>query len=316
MDQVVRILFLGASRLVGLMERFHTAAAVEGVRAELISLDDASPWHPIQVAGVAQVIPGPQFLSPEFERFLVSLVREMRIQAVLPSIDPATIALAAAHSALADAGALAVVSSYALCKTMADKVLADEFFTRHALPVPDQLTFPLVAKPRGGSSSRGHIVFRDKEELEFWRARNDCSNYIIQAFIMGTEYSVDAFISADGHCLGAIPRQRIVTSGGEVMVTCTEQNKPVEELALRLLSLPGWFGPLNVQIMDTQAGPVLIEVNPRTGSGIPCGIEAGLDFPRWIIRQVLGRPIPTEPVNWKPGLIMTRSRKDYFIWSS
>ena len=100
------------------------------------------------------------------------------------------------------------------------------------------------------------------------------------------------------------------------MVTRTEQNKPVEELALRLLSLPGWFGPLNVQIMDTQAGPVLIEVNPRTGSGIPCGIEAGLDFPRWIIRQVLGRPTPTEPVNWKPGLIMTRSRKDYFIWSS
>ena len=101
MSQVVRILFLGASRLVGLMERFHTAAAEEGVCADLTSLDDASPWHPIQVAGVAKVIPGPKFLSPEFERFLVSLVREMRIQAVLPSIDPATIALAAAHSALA-----------------------------------------------------------------------------------------------------------------------------------------------------------------------------------------------------------------------
>ena len=84
----------------------------------------------------------------------------------------------------------------------------------------------------------------------------------------------------------------------------------------RLLAIPGWYGPIVAQVIDQPAAALLIETNPRFGSGTTCSIEAGLDSPRWILRECLGRPLPKAQVAWRSGLCMTRCRKDYFTWLS
>ena len=315
MEQI-RVLFLGASRFVGLMERFKAAAQKEGVEVELYSLEDNSPWHVVAAAGICQVVSGPRFADPAFAPFLLDLVKRQRINLVIPHIDPATVSLSKMKPELGRLGINAVVSTDTLCSAMHDKLQADALFRQWNLPVPSGESWPQVAKPRFGSSSRGHVIFRDPDEFHFWRARNRAEDYLIQPFLKGTEYSVDGFVSATGRVLGAVARVRVVVSGGEVMVAKTDRNEAVLGVTERVLAKPGWHGPLNIQVMQTDSGPVLLEVNPRFGSGTTCAIEAGLDSPRWLIREFLGRSLPQEPLTWRSGLCMTRCRKDYFLWLS
>ncbi|HYS06812.1 MAG TPA: ATP-grasp domain-containing protein [Candidatus Dormibacteraeota bacterium] len=314
--RTVRVLFLGASRLVGLMRRFRAAAAAESVAIDLASIEDESPWHAIDAAGTCRVVHGPAFDSPEFDPFVLRLVEEGPVDAVIPVIDPAVQAVARLSEALQRAGALPIVSRAELCQQVYDKAEAVRFFRSHGVAIPDGPAFPRLAKPRFGSSSRDHVVFRDQDELTFWSARNRARDYVIQPFLQGTEYSVDAYVTRDGRLQGAVARVRVVVSGGEVMVTRTERDEAVLDVARRTAAIPGWYGPLNIQVMKTAAGPFLLEVNPRFSSGVICAIEAGLDGPRFILRERLGRSLPAGPIEWRSGLCMTRSREDHFVWLS
>ena len=312
----LKILFLGASRLAGLLERFLSSAKEEDVNLELLSVEDASPWHAIAAAGLCSVVPGPRFGDGRFKPFLLELVAARNVNVVVPCIDRATVALSRVCPELSNLGAEAVVSTERLCEQMYDKALAERFFVEHQLPTPGKQEYPLIAKPRCGASSQGQFVFQEPEQYQTWRKYHDPQDYLVQNYLEGTEYSVDAYVDKQGRLVDAVSRIRMVVSGGESMVTRTDRNDRVLELTGRVLEQPGWRGPLTLQVIDTPSASYLIEVNPRVGSGVPCSIEAGLDVPRWIIREHLGRPIPAGPIRWQSGLCMTRARKDYFLWLS
>jgi carbamoyl-phosphate synthase large subunit len=312
----MKILFLGASRLVGYLERFRVAAIAEDVDLEMSSVEDGEPWHAIAAAGLCELIAGPAFLDDQFGPFLVETVRDRSIDIVIPNIDPATVGLARSRDELAELGVLPLVSEPMLCRAMFDKREAARFFRDHGLPVPSGDRFPRIAKPRFGSGSKDHVLFHDAEELDFWRSRNDEEDFLVEPYLEGTEYTIDAYVGRDGELVDAVSRIRLQVAAGEVMVTATHRNEDVLRVARRVLGVAGWFGPITVQVIDGADGPHLIEVNPRSGGGVPCSIEAGLDVPRWILREALGRQLPTGPLEWKDGLCLTRARKDYYLWLS
>jgi carbamoyl-phosphate synthase large subunit len=308
----LNLLLLGGSRVVGLLERFHVAA--RKLEVELNSFEDNKPWHAIAAAGVAQTVAAPMFDGPEFTDFIVKYAKDNEIDIVIPFIDKATIAVAVAAPELKKIGVLPLISSLEVCEAMADKARADGVFKELGLHVPASDRFPLLAKPRFGSSGRGIITLHDIEELEFWRAHNKEEDFMIQSCIEGREYSIDAYVDGSGRLLGAVSRVREVVSGGEAMITCTEHNTDALILTEKLLSWEMWRGPITVQVMyDGEQGWIL-ECNPRFGSGATCSIEAGLAMPEWILRERLGLPLPDKKLEWKDGLCMTRARKDYFLW--
>lgn len=314
--KTIKILFMGASRFVGLLERFHNAARALDVKLEVLSLEDDKPWHAIGVAGPARVIPAPKFKESTFQSFLMDFVQKQGVDLVIPHIDSATIALAHAASALQSVGVRPVGCSVEVCEAMADKQQADVVFNSLGLPVPRCGQFPLLAKPRFGSSSRGTVLFRDAEEFDFWRRRNSAKDFVVHRFVTGTEYSLDAYVDGRGRTLGIVSRVRVIVAGGEVMVTHTKHHPAAIEIVERLLTWGRWHGPLTVQVIDDGQNAWLIECNPRFGSGTTCSIEAGLNSPEWILRERLGLALPSQQVHWRDGLCMTRSRADHFLWLS
>jgi carbamoyl-phosphate synthase large subunit len=311
-----RVLFMGASRLVGLLQRFKDAADGCGQEVELYSVEDDKPWHAVAAAGLCEVVPGPSFLAPSFSDFLLEFVERRSVHIVIPNIDPATVALSAVREELSERNVYACVSEPLLCRAMFDKRTAAAFFAEHALPHPDSSSYPLLAKPRVGSGSKGHFVFPDAEVFEMWQSKNAVDDYRVEHLVVGTEYTIDAYVNLDGDPVDAVSRVRHVTAGGEVMITSTHRNRRVLDLTAKVLARPGWRGPITVQIIDGEEGCFLIEVNPRFGGGVPCSIEAGLDGPAWILRESTGNVVPADPINWKDGLCLTRSRKDHFVWLS
>jgi carbamoyl-phosphate synthase large subunit len=310
----MKILFLGASRLVSLLERFQRSAHDLGTPLKMYSLEDDKPWHAVGAAGLAKVIPAPRFTSDDFETFITRFVRSEKIDIVIPNIDRATVALSRVAPALTDSGASVVCSSREVCENMADKKLADQVFKKLHLRIPGSANYPLLAKPRSGASSRGIVRLNDEEERRFWAARNEESAFVLQEFINGTEYSLDAFVASNGQTMGIVCRTRDIVAEGEVMVSRTKHVAEAEEIAAKLLTWSQWRGPLTVQVMHDGQNAWLLECNPRFGSGVPLSIEAGLDIPTWILRERLGLPLPETPIEWRDGLCMTRYRKENFLW--
>jgi carbamoyl-phosphate synthase large subunit len=294
---------------LSLLERFSIAGQSEKVDLRLMAVED-TPYAPISV--VSEIVLGPRFKTADFGAFLLELVEREGIDVVIPNMDAATVALAELSCDVRALGCRAVSSELELCRSMEDKARADEWFRERRLPVPSGNGFPRVIKRRLGFGSRGQAVVADESELSGFFLGHTRSDYFVQALIDGQEYTVDAYVAGSGDVLGIFSRKRLAISDGEVDISEAHRHDEILALSRRILEEPGWEGPVTLQFFDAATGPVLIEVNPRFGGGVTHAIQFGLDMPRWIIREVLGRPVEAFDA-WDNGSIMTRCRRDIFL---
>ena len=96
---------------------------------------------------------------------------------------------------------------------MFDKVEADRVFREKGLPVPFSDRFPLIAKPRFGSASKGIKIIADETEFRPFAGNPD---YLLQEYISPRrEITVDCYVSLAGEIIAAVPRYRLETQGGE-----------------------------------------------------------------------------------------------------
>jgi carbamoyl-phosphate synthase large subunit len=307
-DGPFRILFLGAGKRLSLLEAFAAAAAADGLELECHAVE-AEPRVPI--AGAAAIHIGPAFLGPDFAPYLVELAGRLRPRLVIPNMDSATVALARLAGDLEELGCRAVVSSLELCQAMYDKILADDWFRARGIPVPGASGWPRIAKHRLGFGSRDQAVLAGPEQAAAFFRNRDRSDYLVQSFVEGREYTIDAYLARDGRVLGTLSRRRLAVLGGEVDVSLSERNEAVLDLCRQVLACPGWQGPITLQAIQGPQGLHLIEINPRFGGGVTHAFHCGLPMPAWLLREARG--LPVEPVrDWLEGSLMTRCRRDIF----
>ena len=169
-----------------------------------------------------------------------------------------------------------------------------------------QADYPFLIKPFDGSCSIGVEKVESGSELEFYSSH--VNNPILQEFIEGEEYTVDVFVDFNGKVRSVVPRLRLETRAGEVSKGVTVKNQLIIETTKKVAEqLPGALGCLTIQCFLTPGGELkYIEINPRFGGGFPLSIEAGADFPRWIIQMMLGMNPDIEIDGWQDGTVMLR----------
>jgi carbamoyl-phosphate synthase large subunit len=189
-----------------------------------------------------------------------------------------------------------------------------------ALADPDVWTFPLMAKPRFGSAGLGVGLVRDGQELALVARRgHELGEIIVQRVAPGVEHTIDVLSDRTGRCVCAVPRRRIEVRAGEVSKGMTVRSAVLEDLAARVCeALPGAYGALNVQIfvdgdVDDPDNVAVVEINARYGGGFPLSLEAGADFPRWMLEELLGLPSTSSPDAWRSGLVMLRYDAAVFV---
>ena len=82
---------------------------------------------------------------------------------------------------------------------------------------------------------------------------------------------------------------------------------------LRICESLGAAGPLTIQAFLTCGGPVLTEINARFGGGFPLSLEAGADYPGWIMDMTAGIPVRPRFGEYEPGVFMTRHHVERFV---
>ncbi len=301
----INILFLGGAKRVSLARKVIAAGEKLGVRVNIFSYE-LSPEVP--VAAVGKVITGLKWSDPGLMEHLKTVVGQYGIDIMLPFVDPAIEVASLYADTYGDVWAPVV--DPALADALFDKAESAKLFASKGIAIPRTYTggrprFPLIAKPRRGSASKGLMIINDVAEF---RRVVRMSDYMMESYIPNRrEYTVDAYISKHGEILCVSPRLRIEVLGGEVTRSATVDYPELKEMAVKAIGELGLRGPVTLQYMlDTDDGSLmLMEINPRLGGGVVCSIHAGADIPRLLLEDFLDME-PTPVPEIKPGVLICR----------
>jgi len=325
MQKPFSILLSSAGRRVALLRILRRTLSDLGLEGHVVAVDTSPLAAAFQLADRAFVLP--RCTSTDFIPAVLGICRANDIRLVVPTIDTELPIYAAARQEFAAEGIVVAVSTPEVVEIGADKVrthewlVANEFpAVRQALPEavlahPEEWPFPLMAKPRRGSSSVGAGVVRSPTQL---REVAGTGGFVVETIAPGDEYTIDIVADRAGGCLCAVPRRRLEVRGGEVSKGMTVRSDRMEVLAGDICaSLPGAYGALNLQAFhDDATGDVrVIELNPRFGGGFPLAWEAGAKFPQWTIEEILGFPVTACSRSWRDGIVMLRYDEAVFVRS-
>jgi carbamoyl-phosphate synthase large subunit len=295
---------------MSLFERVANACRQEGVEGRFFSYEDTQM---VPVAALSTVLEGVRWDDAAFEEHLLSVIQEHRIDVIIPCMDGATVSLARAATAVRQAGAWAVVSGEALCAVFNNKRLAERWFLERGVTTPvwrSESPFPCIIKHIHGFGSRRQFIARTAGELQQFTSQVDLNDYLIQPFVEGPEFTVDAYVSRAGDTLGCVSRRRIRVVDGEVVECVIERHDELLGEVARILRLGEFRGPITFQAIRDADKFWFVEGNLRFGGGVILSIEAGADYARLLVREALGRPVA--PVSWREGLTMTRAHREVF----
>ena len=323
----VTVLISSAGRRVELLRGFRRALGAVGAAPGRVVATDCS-WYSSAFHDADEAFLVPRLGDPEFVPRLLELCVKHRVDLIVPTIDTEMPVYVAHRDQFDEIGTTIALSHGDVVAIAADKQRTHDWLVTQGLPTveqttpaaaladPDAWTYPLIAKPRFGSAGLGVGLVHDAEELALVARRgHELGELVVQRVAPGVEHTIDVLADRAGRCVCAVPRRRIEVRAGEVSKGVTVRSAVLEDLASRVCeALPGAYGALNVQVfVDDPEHLAVIEINARYGGGFPLSLEAGADFPRWMLEELLGLPSTASPDGWRAGLVMLRYDAAVFV---
>lgn len=306
MKQPLNVLMLGGAKRVSMARLFVETAAKMKYDARMYSFELGED---VPIASVAEVITGGKWSDSTLMHQLHDACVDKKIDIILPFVDGAV--EVAARYCQQNPQVWSPVSAPEISRAMFDKKIADDILRRNNIPLPrvvdgvDPAFFPVIAKPRTGSASRGIKVIRN---IEQWRdMKLDTDKYIVQEYIQNRrEYTLDCYIDNRHNITAISPRLRLEVVGGEVSRTVTVSLPRGVDIARAAINAVGLRGAVTVQLIENlETGDLmLMEINPRLGGGAVCSVYAGVNLPYMIISDWLCNYI--EYMEPTPDVEMTR----------
>lgn len=295
----INVLILSAGRRVELVNCFKHAARELGVNGSVLAVDCSQTAPALYFADKGIMLP--RIKSGDYVEAIIDICKKEAVSLIVPTIDTELLLLAEQKERIErEAGTRVLVSDIEMIKICRNKVVTQRFMeengflmpsmiTKEQLSEPQKLHFPLFMKPVDGSSSIDAFKAHDEKELKTYLQMID--QPIIQEYLEGEEYTVDAFLDFDSHIISIVPRIRIATRSGEISKGRIVKDREIIEDVKRLLNVLKPIGHITIQCKKTGRGVAYIEINPRFGGGAPMSIMAGADSCSNLYRLLLGEKL-------------------------
>lgn len=316
----INLLFTSVGRRVELLRAFQEAYKSLGLGGHIVAVD-MDPLAPaLQLASRPYIVP--PLSSPDYISTLVRICRREHVNIVFPLIDPGVLTLARHREQIEATGARLAVVSLEAAETAADKWLTTQFLQRAGLRTarswlpgelnPAKAEYPLFIKPRRGSAAKHTFKVHDERELSFFLDYSP--DAIIQEYLPGPEVTNDVICDLDGEVLAVVSRQRIEVRSGEVAKGVTIYDPDICHACVKIAKALPAFSPITLQCMMKNGVPHFTEINARLGGGLPLGIGAGVDSPRWLLARAAGISVDIPPLGtYKVGLYLTRFDETFLL---
>jgi carbamoyl-phosphate synthase large subunit len=286
----MNFLMTSVGRRVSLMQYFKKE--LNAIGAKVIAIDSDSMASALYFADHYEIVP--LITSPDYIDVLLGLCQKYDIQGIVTLIDPELSILTKHKQLFLSHGVTLVVSDPEVIEICFDKKQTYDYLTSFGISaVPTysgfeevetalkdgNLTFPMFAKPRRGSSSMGIQILYSEIDLNYRLGLG--ADDIFQPLMQGKEYCTDAYVD---------------------MVS----EKPVSIFGIRVLEVLPIKGPVDMDFFKTKAGYVISEINPRFGGGYPHAYEAGQNFIQYLIKNLQGEPHESEIGQYQQGIVMMK----------
>ncbi|WP_295443672.1 ATP-grasp domain-containing protein [uncultured Thiodictyon sp.] len=273
----------------------------DGFRGRVIGLGyetlDAGLYHPDDCDG-GYLLPFPSGGAEALLERLKEVLRQVRIDVIIPSLDAELPNFIALQSTLAKRGVQMRLPGRAQLRSR-DKDRLPELCARAGVATPrvrpissarffehctneeeGGWTYPLVVK---GVFYDAYVV-RDAAEAAYrfeQIARAWGYPVLVQAHVAGEEVNLTALGDGSGALIGPVMmRKQALTEKGKAWAGVAIDDGELLAVGERLMHALKWDGPLELELLRDAAGTLhLIEINPR--------------FPAWVyLSQGVGRNLP------------------------
>jgi len=211
-------------------------------------------------------------------------------------------------------GALVITSPLKTVQISDDKWLTAEFLRKKGLPyaksflpngvedaiqTADEWGYPLVLKARSGTSSKHVYIVNNKKQLEAYYPFP--SEPMLQRVItipsskLDKEFTCSIVKTPDGKILGPFMARRTILDGTSRHVEVAHFDQ-LSELLLLIGKALDVMGPLNVQLMLSENGPVPFEFNARFSGTTAIRAHFGFNEPELILKAFFYKEDISNPI--------------------
>jgi len=240
-------------------------------------------------------VPDVPFVGDEgFPSEIARVVRDNRIDLVMPAHDSAVVALAR-MAARSELGCKVVTSPLDTCVLTRSKRDTYERFAG-IVPVPSiyqdvaNASYPAFLKPDVGQGSKGIFLAASAAEANFYLTQNPA--LLLIEYLPGPEFTIDCFTNGAGDLLYCEGRTRTRISNG-----ISVRSEPVEDRRFRTLAEAinntieirgAWF----FQVKARSDGElVLMEIAPRIAGTMGVSRARGANLPLLSLFDALDMPV-------------------------
>lgn len=155
-----------------------------------------------------------------------------------------------------------------------DKLATANFLKQQSLPYPiteivsemEEVSIPCIVKSRQGAGSKNIFKVKDKEELKYISKRY--ADYIAQELLLpdDEEYTCGVYRSSLGEIRTITFKRQL--KGGATGYGITVIDSAIENVLVAIAEKSNLIGSVNVQLRNTEKGPMVFEINPRFSSTV------------------------------------------------
>jgi carbamoyl-phosphate synthase large subunit len=302
----------------------------------VLACDSSGDAPALQDADAAFVVP--RVDDESYVEVLLGICEEHHVDLLIPALEIELPLLAMNRERFARIGTLPIVSSRKVIDTCFDKLETARFLAdcdlaatrtfdsldaaRGALSRND-LTFPVVVKPRWGVSSIGTEFPEDAEELELAyklvrkriartfladiSATDPEHSVLIQEQLSGAEHGLDIINDLSGRYVCTFAKRKLRMRAGQTDRAITVHNESLEMLGRSIGQALCHIGNLDCDVFVTETGNHVIDLNPRFGGGYPFSHVAGANLPAALIAWAENREPDPEWFKIEPNVLVSRA---------
>jgi carbamoyl-phosphate synthase large subunit len=328
----MNILLTCAGRRNFLVEFFQAALAGRG---RVIACDSSASAPALAAADRAFVVP-PGGHADYFE-VLAAICAQEDVRLLISVYDLELPTLAQLAPRFRAQGTTVVVSSPQVIATCQDKWASYQFLRACDIPTPatfrslddarqalarKQIRFPLLIKPRWGTTSIGVERVDSERELalaqEWLRIKLQNTllarlvkagaddMFIVQEFVEGDEYGMDIVNRLDGRHAGALVRRKLAMRAGNTDRAVTVHDPALERVGRLIGERLGHVGSLDCDLIVARNGCRVIDLNPRFGGGYPFSHVAGANVPAALIAWANDEEADPAWLRCRPGVLSAK----------
>ncbi len=298
------ILFTCAGRRNYLIDHFKEA--LNG-RGKIIAIDEQCYAPALVDADISYVVPN--IYHDNYISILTDIVKKHAVTAIISLNDLELPIISDNKDLFEKNGAKAIISNPTIIDICFDKWKTFNFFKQLNFNVPKtyidlnkaitdiekgKLKFPLVLKPRWGSSSINVNYPESLEELKLSYKLQSINNrkkisnknnlenieytVLIQEKLDGTEYGMDILNDFEGNYYGSFAKEKLMMRCGETDIAKSIINVQFENLGKQISKVLKHVGTLDCDVFIVNDKLYILELNPRFGGGYPFSHEAGINI--------------------------------------